>query len=55
MIINNILERISETNVILYTFPEKEVFYEKLNFRKMKTGMALFYNAEEMRENGFAE
>jgi ribosomal protein S18 acetylase RimI-like enzyme len=40
---------------ILYASPGKEPFYEKLNFRKMKTGMALFVKQEVMRERGFTE
>ncbi|MEQ8156568.1 MAG: GNAT family N-acetyltransferase [Clostridiaceae bacterium] len=54
-IVNGILERISQCNVILYASPGKENFYEKLNFRKMKTGMALFHNADRMKERGFIE
>ncbi|MEQ8199621.1 MAG: GNAT family N-acetyltransferase [Clostridiaceae bacterium] len=54
-IVNGILERIPQCNVILYASPGKENFYEKLNFRKMKTGMALFRNAERMKKRGFIE
>jgi ribosomal protein S18 acetylase RimI-like enzyme len=42
-------------NFILYASPGKEPFYEKLNFRKMKTGMALFVKQEVMKDRGFTE
>ncbi len=54
-IIKNILDRVSPCNVILYSAPGKEAFYKKLGLRKMKTGMALFRKAEEMREKGLTE
>lgn len=55
MIVQKIMERIPTCNVILYASPGKEVFYEKENFRRMKTGMARFINAEKMTNNGFTE
>lgn len=55
LIINIIIETIPQCNFILYASPGKEQFYEKLNFRKMKTGMALFKNAEKMQIRGFTE
>jgi ribosomal protein S18 acetylase RimI-like enzyme len=55
MIVQKIMERIPNCNVILYASPGKEVFYEKENFRRMKTGMARFINAERMKNNGFTE
>jgi len=55
LIVNTILESMSGCNVILYAAKGKEGFYNSLNFRKMKTGMALFNNAEKMKENGFTE
>ena len=33
----------------------KEQFYEKEGFKKMKTGLALFVNAEKMKDKGFTE
>ena len=54
-IIKEILSKISNFNVILYASPGKEGFYEKLGFRKMKTGMAYFINRESMSERGFTE
>jgi ribosomal protein S18 acetylase RimI-like enzyme len=55
IIIENILERLPECNIILYASPGKEGFYIKNDFRKMKTGMALFTNAQKMSEKGFTE
>jgi len=54
-IMNNILLRISQCNVILYAAPGKEGFYQKNGFRKMLTGMALFKSGAAMRERGFTE
>ncbi len=55
LIISTILESMQGCNVILYAAKGKEGFYSSLNFRKMKTGMALFNNAENMKEKGFIE
>lgn len=54
-IVNSILKCVPTCNAILYASPGKEKFYEKLNFRKMKTGMALFLNKEKMHAKGFIE
>ena len=55
IILKNILSQISHCNVILYATPGKEGFYQKLGFRKMKTGMTYFKNSESMKELGFTE
>lgn len=55
MIMENILSKLQDCNVILYASPGKEGFYEKLGFRKMKTGMAKFIKSEAMQERGFTE
>lgn len=52
-IIESILNSLPQCNFILYASPGKEMFYEKLNFKRMKTGMALFRNALEMQKRGF--
>lgn len=54
-IVSGILKSIPQCNFILYASPGKEAFYEKLGFKKMKTGMALFINSEKMQEKGFTE
>lgn len=54
-IVSRIIECIPQCSFILYASPGKEAFYEKLNFKKMKTGMALFMNAEKMQTKGIIE
>jgi ribosomal protein S18 acetylase RimI-like enzyme len=54
-IIDKIIESLPGCNFILYAAPGKERFYEKLNFRRMKTAMALFVNHETMTNRGFTE
>ncbi|WP_048170447.1 GNAT family N-acetyltransferase [Methanosarcina siciliae] len=54
-IVEHILNSLPQCNFILYASPGKEPFYEKLNFRKMKTGMALFRYPEIMQKKGFTE
>jgi len=55
IIMENILKKISDCNIILYAAIGKEGFYKTLNFRKMKTGMALFKNSGIMIQKGFTE
>ena len=43
-VMDAILERVTGCNIILYATPGKEGFYEKLGFRKLRTGMAIFLN-----------
>ena len=54
-IVDSILRLIPQCNFILYASPGKEIFYEKQNFKKMKTGMALFLNSDKMKIKGFTE
>ncbi len=54
-IIRHILARVPHCNVILYASPGKEGFYRTLGLRQMKTGMALFRKAMEMKEKGFTD
>jgi ribosomal protein S18 acetylase RimI-like enzyme len=54
-IIENILDRVSNCNIILYASPGKEGFYRTLGFRGMKTGMAIFKNSSAMVDKGFTE
>jgi len=54
-LVESILARTGQCNVILYASPGKEGFYRKLGFRAMKTGMARFIRAEAMAEKGFTE
>lgn len=55
IIMKHILSRVSHCNMILYASPGKEGFYQKHEFRKMKTGMARFIKSEPMQERGFTE
>jgi GNAT superfamily N-acetyltransferase len=55
IIIQSILNKLSQCNIILYAAPGKEGFYKTLEFRKMKTGMALFKTPYAMMEKGFTE
>ncbi|HBV67539.1 MAG TPA: GNAT family N-acetyltransferase [Clostridiales bacterium] len=54
-IMESIIQRLSHCNIILFASPGKEPFYKKLNFRKLKTGMALFVKDELMHTEGFTE
>jgi ribosomal protein S18 acetylase RimI-like enzyme len=54
-IVEKLVSQCPGCNIILYASPGKEQFYEKLRFRKMKTAMALFTDAEKKRERGFTE
>ena len=51
----HLLNRLRHCNTILYAAVGKEPFYEKMGLRRMKTGMALFKKAAEMKEKGFTD
>ena len=52
-IVSYLLEKSKDYNkVILYTFPEKENFYQQLGFTKLQTAMVIFKNSEKARKNG---
>ena len=55
MMIEKLVASLPGCNFILYASPGKEAFYEKLRFRRMKTGMALFVKSETMTSRGFTE
>ena len=55
LIMQEILSKLTECNVILYASPGKEGFYEKQGFKRMKTGMAYFINRDHMAKRGFTE
>ena len=54
-IIERIVSSLPGCNFILYASPGKELFYNKLGFRRMKTAMALFVKQEMMSARGFTE
>ncbi|MDH6303675.1 ribosomal protein S18 acetylase RimI-like enzyme [Parabacteroides sp. PF5-5] len=53
MIVCELMNTTPGCNFILYSSPGKECFYEKLGFRKMKTGMAAYLSSETMQKKGF--
>jgi GNAT superfamily N-acetyltransferase len=55
VIMERILERISNCNIILYASIGREEFYEKFGFCLMKTAMAKFLRPEIMKEKGFIQ
>jgi len=55
LIIQKIMQQVSNCTVVIYASPGKEGFYQKYGFRKMKTGMALFTKPEKMKNLGFTE
>ena len=50
VIIQTILDRLQNCNIIFYATPGMEGFYRKLGFRVMKTGMALFTTPQAMEK-----
>lgn len=41
--------------IILYAVPGKENFYRRFGFRRMRTAMAIFDNAEQAATNGYTD
>ena len=54
-IIRHLIQSANVDVVMLYAAPGKEAFYERFEFRKMKTAMAIMPNEEEARKRGFIE
>lgn len=55
MILDQLHKGLQDMNVILYASPGKESFYGKFGYRRMRTGMARFIYASELRERGFTD
>jgi len=55
MITNELCDKLPGCNIILYATPGTEVFYKKLHFRKILTGMARFVDAERSVSEGSIE
>lgn len=55
LVLKQLIDRNSGCNFILYASPGKELFYEKLGFRRLKSGLALFLNQDTMQAKGFIE
>jgi GNAT superfamily N-acetyltransferase len=41
--------------IILYAVPGKEPFYRKFGFRRMRTAMAIFQDAQAAAERGYTD
>lgn len=50
VIMQTILNRLKNCNLILYATPGMEGFYRKLGFGSMKTGMAVFTTPQAMKK-----
>lgn len=53
LIMNGILEKLQNQNVILYAVPGKQGFYEKLGFKTMLTAMGSFQDMERMKQMSY--
>ncbi|SMF35460.1 GNAT family N-acetyltransferase [Desulfovibrio gilichinskyi] len=53
LIMNGILEKLQNQNVILYAVPGKQGFYEKLGFKTMLTAMGSFIDMEKMKQMNY--
>ncbi|HUW20668.1 MAG TPA: GNAT family N-acetyltransferase [Sedimentisphaerales bacterium] len=54
-IMNYLVSRARVGRIIIYVVAGKEVFYERLGFRKMKTAMSLLTDEKWRRQNGYNE
>ena len=50
VILQTILDRLPDCNIMLYATPGMEGFYENLGFGRMKTAMALFTTPQAMEK-----
>jgi ribosomal protein S18 acetylase RimI-like enzyme len=55
IMMESIMNKLQGCNFILYANVGKEGFYEKLGFKRLKTGMAKFVKPEIMASRGFTE
>jgi len=53
VIMENLLARMEQMNIILYASQGKETFYQKFDFRLGKTTMLKFVNTKGMKEKRF--
>jgi predicted N-acetyltransferase YhbS len=54
-IMSYLADRSKAAHILLYAVPGKEIFYTRLGYRKMKTAMARFTNADAARQMGYIE
>lgn len=56
LIMKSLLERLpKEATTLIYVAPGKQGFYEKQQFRHLKTGMGLFPDPEKSKANGYID
>lgn len=55
VIVDAIVDQVSECNIILYTHPKHIGLYEHWGFSRLKTGYIRFYEEEHYRESGFID
>lgn len=55
LIMERILQNISNCNTVLYVNPGREEFYAKFGFRLVKTAMAIYLHPTIMKEKGFTQ
>jgi len=54
-ILEHLLQKVRDCNVILYANPGKEGFYDRLGFRRLTTGMGRFIQPRRIEEKGMIE
>ena len=55
-VIRRLLEQCrGHRKIILYAVPGKEPFYRRFGFRRMRTAMAIFANADDAARNGYTD
>ncbi|TKB08372.1 GNAT family N-acetyltransferase [Desulforhopalus sp. IMCC35007] len=54
LIMEALMSRLPKDGVtLIYVAPGKQIFYEKQNFKHLKTGMGLFPNPNKSKANGY--
>ena len=54
-IMKYLAEHSKAQNILLHSVPGMEKFYERLGYRKLKTGMGLFADPEKWHRRGYIE
>lgn len=55
LIMKSIIDKLPVSSIILFAVPGKEGFYEKLDFKRLKTGMGKFENYDIMKAYEYIE
>jgi ribosomal protein S18 acetylase RimI-like enzyme len=54
LIMESLMNRLpKDATTLIYVAPGKQAFYEKQNFKHLKTGMGLFPNPDKSKANGY--